>query len=523
MEGGRAGPLGWWRRVPLWARLIVVTLALVAGALALTGFFGVQLLRGHLEQRVDQELLGTTRNEPPPLPPDLDGPQPRSILTLRPGAIVVWVDGGGVVDTGGAPPAGQSPPGESALVEAARTLAPGQIATLPAAVPGDYPWRAAASQAPSGLRQVVAYSLADVESTVDQLTAINLAIGAAVLAALSAAGFALVRVTLRPLGRIGATAEAIAAGDLSRRVPSWPASTEMGRLSRSLNGMLGQIERAFRAREDSERQARASEDRMRRFVADASHELRTPLTSISGYAQLYRQAGTGSGPAGRTDPAPGPGARAGARPGTAGAASVPDVPALFGRIEAEARRMGTLVDDLLLLARLDRHRPLERAPVDLFALAADAVLDARARDPDRPIELVRLDGPADTVAPVTVSGDETGLRQVLDNLVGNALTHTPPGTPVEVRVGLLAPPDGPGRAVVAVADQGPGISPELADRVFERFYRPDPARARGGAGLGLSIVAALVTAHGGTVDLTPAESGGSVFTVSLPPADGPPP
>jgi two-component system OmpR family sensor kinase len=235
---------------------------------------------------------------------------------------------------------------------------------------------------------------------------------------------------------------------------------------------------------------------MRRFVADASHELRTPLTTIRGFAELYRQGG------GRDQA---------------------ELDRLMRRIEGQAARMGLLVEDLLLLARLDQQRPLDRDPVDLLALAAEAVNDARAVAPDREIELVLGagddgDGDGDGQgSALVVLGDDQRLRQVLANLVNNALTHTPAGSPVEVRVGA-APLDGHPGAAVEVVDHGPGLTPEQAERVFERFYRADPARspAGGGTGLGLSIVAALVAVHGGTVQVDSVPGRGARFRVVLP-------
>ncbi|HET9944754.1 MAG TPA: HAMP domain-containing sensor histidine kinase, partial [Actinomycetes bacterium] len=264
--------------------------------------------------------------------------------------------------------------------------------------------------------------------------------------------------------------------------------TEVGRLSGAFNGMVDQIEAAFRAREASESAAVASEDRMRRFVADASHELRTPLTSIRGFAELYRQ---------------------GAVRETA------ELDRVMRRVEDEASRMGLLVEDLLLLARLDQARPLRKEPVDLLDVVTDAAHDARVLAPDRQVDLdVRGDQ-----APV-VLGDDARLRQVVTNLVSNALTHTPAGTPVAVTLETAAEPDPetPGRVRVGVHDQGPGLTAEERDRVFERFYRADPSRTRaaGGSGLGLSIVAALVAAHGGQVTVESAPGRGSAFFVDLP-------
>ncbi|WP_281181842.1 sensor histidine kinase [Actinomadura macra] len=277
---------------------------------------------------------------------------------------------------------------------------------------------------------------------------------------------------LRPLDEFGATATAIGAGDLTRRVTRADPRTEVGRLGQALNGMLAQIEAAFRER-------RAAEGRLRRFVADASHELRTPVATIRGYAELFRR----------------------------GAAQRPeDLAKAMARIESEAERMGVLVDELLLLARLDQGRPLEREPVDLAALAGDAVSDARAVAPDRPVTL-EGDGP------LVVSGDADRLRQVLANLLANVRQHTPEGTPAVVRYGVRA-----GDAVLEVADEGPGLTAEQRAHALERFYRADAARSRhrGGAGLGLSIVDAVVSAHGGAVCLEAAPTGGMLVRIRLP-------
>jgi len=277
-------------------------------------------------------------------------------------------------------------------------------------------------------------------------------------------------------------------------VPQWHPATEVGRLGTALNEMLGQIEEAFRAREASEGAARASEERMRQFVADASHELRTPLTSIRGFAELYRQGAV---------------------------RDEPGVARLLSRIEDEAARMGVLVEDLLLLARLDTQRPLQSKPVDLTDLVTEAVHDARMLTPDRTIS-VEFDS-APVAHPLVVTGDRVRLRQVLDNLVGNAVTHTPAGTPVTVR---LAERNGdrPPVAVLEVADEGPGLTAEQAGRVFERFYRVDTSRSRaggGGTGLGLAIVHALATAHAGTVELDTAPGAGATFRVLLPLPEAP--
>jgi two-component system, OmpR family, sensor kinase len=289
-----------------------------------------------------------------------------------------------------------------------------------------------------------------------------------------------VRASLAPLGRIEATAATIASGDLSRRIDHRSPRTEVGRLADALNTMLGQIESAYRARTQGEARAVRSEDRMRQFVADASHELRTPLTSVQGLAEFGLQQGDAAG----TD----------------------ELLRLMALIRQEAARMGRLVEDLLLLARFDTEPRLDRRDVDLASIAAQAVLAARVVDPGRPVTLLADD-------PVIVYGDEGRLRQVIDNLIGNAVMHTPPLSPVTVSVTGNA-----GTGEIVVADNGPGMTTEQAARVFERFYRTDDARARvrGGTGLGLAIAAALTAAHDGdlTVDTKPGK--GTAFRVRLP-------
>ncbi|HSH62458.1 MAG TPA: HAMP domain-containing sensor histidine kinase, partial [Acidimicrobiales bacterium] len=324
---------------------------------------------------------------------------------------------------------------------------------------------------------VVALPLREVQQTLRRLLVIEAVVTVAVLVLVGGVGFWVVRMGLRPLGQIEATAGAIAGGDLTRRIERDDERTEVGRLGRALNAMLGHIESAFAERT-------ASEQRLRRFVADASHELRTPLTSIRGYAELFRR----------------------------GASERPeDLSTAMRRIEEESGRMGVLVEDLLLLARLDQGRSLTRSPVDLVQVASDAVADLRVVDPDRPVSLEC--GDLEGGAGVVVDGDESRLRQVAANLLSNARLHTPSGTPVHVRVRASH-----ATAALEVADEGPGLPPEQSQRVFERFYRADPSRSRasGGSGLGLSIVAAIAGAHGGnaTVESTPGR--GATFRVELP-------
>lgn len=324
-----------------------------------------------------------------------------------------------------------------------------------------------------GLVQLaVALPLADVSATLGQLLTIEVLVWLGVLVVAGAAGLYLVRLGLRPLTEIETTADAIASGDLTQRVKRADPRTEVGRLGLALNSMLGQIESAFTEKD-------ASEQRLRRFLADASHELRTPLTSIRGYAELFRR----------------------------GASSRPDdLAKVMARIEEESARMGILVDDLLLLARLDQGRPLEHELVDLTSVVAEGVDAARAVEPDRPIEAV-LD------ETLTVDGDALRLRQVIDNLLANVRTHTPRLTSARVVLSRSAQD-----AVLEVIDHGPGLPEEGRERIFNRFFRADPSRSRdrGGAGLGLAIVHAIVTAHGGTIATVNTIPTGTTFRITLP-------
>ncbi len=324
-----------------------------------------------------------------------------------------------------------------------------------------------------GVNLVLALPLDSVDATLNQLRILLLAVSLAVLLGLGLLAWWTVQIGLRPLQRIRGTARSIAQGDLSQRVQETDSRTEVGQLALSLNEMLSQIERAFEARA-------ASEARMRQFMADASHELRTPLSSIRGYAELFRR-----GARGRPE----------------------DLDKAMSRIESESERMSQLVDDLLLLARLDEGRPLETKTVDLSQLAVDAAADASVADRSHP---TRVSAPE----PVLVLGDEARIRQVVSNLVRNAMLHTPPGTRVEVAVSA----DGEATARLSVIDHGPGISAEAQSRIFDRFVRLDQSRGRdrGGSGLGLAIVAAIVAAHHGQVRVEQTPGGGATFVVRLP-------
>ena len=319
---------------------------------------------------------------------------------------------------------------------------------------------------------VFAIPLTPVHSTLSQLLEREALIGAGVLLAIAILALLIIRIGLRPLEKMGEVAQHIAAGDLTRRVEPSTPKTEIGRLGLALNGMLSQIEAAFAERSESN-------TRLRRFIADASHELRTPLTSIRGYSELLRR----------------------------GASKSPnDSEIARRRIEEESVRMTVLVDDMLLIARLDQGRPLEKEPVDLQEIARDAATDARVVAPQREITLT-------APSPVVVEGDDTRLRQVLGNLVRNAIVHPPPQSAIEI---AISTEDGVGR--MSVADHGPGLRAEELEHIFEPFYRADPSRSRdsGGAGLGLSIVSAVVAAHGGHVRVKETSGGGATFEVELP-------
>ena len=357
----------------------------------------------------------------------------------------------------------------------------------PITVPGLYPtspgWRAMVVPIQSAETNLfIAVPLDTVQNTVSQTTVLVLSAGMLATVLMSIIAYGVTTRALLPLIRVERTAAKIAEGDLTQRVADYPPETEVGRLSRSLNAMLAQIERAFKDRERSER-------KMRRFVQDASHELRTPLVTIQGYSEFYRHGGL-------------------ADPEALGSA--------MSRIEAESKRMAQLVEDLLMLARLDEQRPLEMAPVDLLVLGQDSVEDTKVRAPERTVKLVGLHSSAPS--PASTRGDEARIRQVIANLLTNALRYTPQDSPLEIAVGVKSVVGDKIDAVLEIRDHGPGIPEEDAKRIFERFYRADSSRQRetGGSGLGLAIVAAIVAQHDGHVQLRDTPGGGATLAVHLP-------
>jgi two-component system OmpR family sensor kinase len=523
-------------------KLITSLLALVALALVVISFISTAVFRGYLLNQADTQLNGLLVSAQHDLsavtgaaPGGLDH-MPRAFVPSGYVAELLDSNGnpvGGFGNGQSLPTPGPDVPTSLSWVSAHT----GKAVTVPA-VSGNDNWRVIAeivpgvpisngtTTQPETVTLVVGQNLGTLGTDIGYLTGLDIIVGLVIMLGLGVVSVAVVRSSLRPLDDIEETAGEIAHGHLNRRVPDRDPRTEVGRLGRSINAMLTQIEAAFHAREQSEAAAVASEERMRRFIADASHELRTPLTAIRGFAEYYRQRGGVAVPQGApADQAGSGGASAPARPAAANDGLSPeDLDRIMRRVEGEAGRMGVLVEDLLLLARLDQQRPIERQPVDLLVLAADAVQDTRMIAPGRPVNLTVQPGEA-----FLVLGDEVRLRQVIGNLMSNALTHTPDGTPIDVRLGSglmdAAPgyPGGPARAVPAVvldvADQGDGLTPEQAERVFERFYRADQARNRkrgGGSGLGLAIVSALVAAHGGTATVDSSPGQGATFRITLP-------
>jgi two-component system, OmpR family, sensor kinase len=478
----------WWRTAVPGASLRTRVMAAAALLVTLTSLvsavLGTTLLRSYLLSRSDAQLrdfatVATRIVQRQQLQPNGGNGRPQTLPTQF---LVETVSADGKVSTAGGPlGAADAPRLTAAQLTDTRT---------PFTAPGGS-WRVLVQPTTGGGHLVIAYSLGDLNNTVTRLEVADALAGGAAIVLLACAGLPLARASLAPLRKIESTAAAIAGGDLSRRIDHPVGNTEVGRLAQALDLMLASIEAAYLARADGEARAQESQLRMRRFIADASHELRTPLTSVRGLAEYGLQQGEG--------------------------ASREELLRLMGLIAGEGGRMGRLVDDLLLLARFDAGRPLDCRPVDLASIAAEAVKQARVVAPRRPISLQAAE-------PVIVNADAERLRQIIDNLIGNAIQHTPPESPVTVTVTVtVTATSQPGGGRLTVADLGPGMTREQAARVFERFYRTDGARARasGGAGLGLAIAASLAAAHGGelTVDTEPGV--GTAFHLSLPQADSP--
>jgi two-component system OmpR family sensor kinase len=466
-------PRGWSLR----ARLVIGVVGLAAVALLVTGTIGTTLLRSYLVQQVDEQLQGGAGalNGPLISHGPHHGVRPTNSDQLPNAYLFTELTPTGKVQQqfGGPSATATRRPDLSSVTTAKVRQEAGRAFTVPA-IGGGSGFRVRAIERPDGSGAgTVAVSLDTADAAVRRLELITWLVALGVLAVLVVLGSLAVRLALRPLDEVERTAEDISDGDLSRRVPIGREGTEIGRLASTLNGMLSKVEVAFDARE-------RSESTLRQFIADASHELRTPLTTIRGYAELYRK---------------------GALPDEAARTHA------LGRIESEATRLGGLVDDLLLLAHLDQQRPLNVTTVDLTVLAAEGVADARVQDPERTITYA---GPQ---TPVLVSVDADRFRQVVSNLLGNALAHTPPGTGVRV---ALTQHDG--SAIFEVVDDGAGLPPEQLQRIFERFYRADPSRTRerGGSGLGLAIVLAVVQACHGTVHASRPPGGGTSFVVTVP-------
>jgi two-component system OmpR family sensor kinase len=497
------------RRIPLRIKLVAAVLGLVTMALAVISVSSTLALKSYMVGRIDTQLHDIVQQAHegtlPVRPAD-------DTLALPSDSLIGVSVSSGLWKVSTSKLLVRSDLPKLPTIDEAQSRAASAEPYTVRASDGWPRWRVLVAPWLSGQFLLVAQVMTNVDNAMTRLIWIDTLVGIAVLVLLASVGAGVVRASLRPLVQIEQTAGAIAAGDLTRRVPDPEPGgaeprTELGRLSRALNAMLTQIEAAFTARaasetaareaesaarnaavaaQASEARARRSEERMRQFVADASHELRTPLTTIRGFAELHRQ----------------------------GAAGSPDEAAkLVRRIEDEAARMGLLVEDLLLLARLDQERPLDQTPVELALIVMDAVQAARVVAPERRIELEI----AESAGPLVVLGDDARLRQVVGNLMTNAITHTPPDASITLRLRTE-----PGNlAVIEVSDTGPGLRPDQLERVFERFYRADAARTRRaggttGTGLGLAIVAALVAAHRGTVQVESEPGRGTTFRVRLP-------
>lgn len=465
-------------------QLVLVTSVLIALAIAVTSLVAISALRAQMVHQLDEEMKASSSS----LVSSVGTSQTRQDGAV--GSYRVYVldqDGNVLYSIAGADQQAENEPVLTGW-DSEKVKKYHETGTTVNSRTGSNDWRIMPISLESSTNgqassMVIALPLKQTNQVVALVGVLTFAFGLATLAAAIAMTWVIVTRTFEPLARVEQTDAKIAAGDLSQRIEDYNPSNEIGNLAISLNTMLAQIESSFNA------QAK-SEAKMRRFVGDASHELRTPLVSIRGYSELYRQ---------------------GALPNDEAVATA------MGRIESESKRMGQLVEDLLTLARIDERRESKLAPFDLFHLAVDASNDAYATSPDREVSLVGLtDDVAPTSAPVI--GDESRMRQVVANLLTNAMRYTPAGTPLEIAVGVREDVPGYPLSVIEVRDHGPGIHGEDRERVFERFYRTDTSRSRetGGTGLGLSIVAAILEQHDGSVHIEETPGGGATFVISLP-------
>jgi two-component system OmpR family sensor kinase len=456
------------------ARLLLALGALLTAALLVSGGLVVGITRASLVAQVD-EILRAARSDdfglPGPGGPPVDPTGRRFALLL--------FDANGALREA-------LPSGFARASDPVPALPDGGVFELPIrtiverpAIDGSLAYRVLALRTRTGLPVVLAAPLRDVDAAIGVLVRTLVLVSLAVLAGLLLMGWWLLRRGLRPLEEVTATAERISAGDLAQRVGARDDGSEVGRLGHAFDTMLNQIQAAFESQQEALQARAQSEGRLRRFVADASHELRTPLTSVRGYADLYAAGGLEEDAA---------------------------LELAMRRIGTESRRMGQLVEDMLLLARLDQGRALRSEPVDFSRLVEDAVADARVVEPERPLT-------AAIEPDLMVLGDEDRLRQVVGNLLANVRVHTAPEVPVEIALTT-----GDGACRLAVIDHGAGIAPEHAGHIFDRFYRGDTGRSRdrGGSGLGLAIAASVAAAHGGSIDHAPTAGGGATFILILP-------
>jgi len=465
-------------------QLVLVTSVLIALAIAVTSLVAISALRAQMVHQLDEEMKASSSS----LVSSVGTSQTRQDGAVGSYRVYVLDQHGNVLySIAGADQQAENEPVLTGW-DSEKVKKYHETGTTVNSRTGSNDWRIMPISLESSTNgqassMVIALPLKQTNQVVALVGVLTFAFGLATLAAAIAMTWVIVTRTFEPLARVEQTAAKIAAGDLSQRIEDYNPSNEIGNLAISLNTMLAQIESSFNA------QAK-SEAKMRRFVGDASHELRAPLVSIRGYSELYRQ---------------------GALPNDEAVATA------MGRIESESKRMGQLVEDLLTLARIDERRESKLAPFDLFHLAVDASNDAYATSPDREVSLVGLtDDMAPTSAPVI--GDESRMRQVVANLLTNAMRYTPAGTPLEIAVGVREDVPGYPLSVIEVRDHGPGIHGEDRERVFERFYRTDTSRSRetGGTGLGLSIVAAILEQHDGSVHIEETPGGGATFVISLP-------